>query len=193
MDNNQEQLKDVAKKIEVILFYLNDSVTIKELASYLDLDRDIILGAIPVLKQDLVDRPITLVLNGEEVSIGTKPEFSGIIEKMMKEEMEKDLTQASLDTLSIILYKSPITKKEIEYIRGVNSSFSIRNLLVRGLIDRESSKLDDRVYLYKPSLKLFNHLGISKIEDMPEWKALQEELKTLVDSEQVKSDNNTDN
>jgi segregation and condensation protein B len=128
MDNNQEQLKDVAKKIEVVLFYLNDSVTIKELASYLDLDRDIILGAIPVLKQDLVDRPITLVLNGEEVSIGTKPEFSGIIEKIMKEEMEKDLTQASLDTLSIILYKSPITKKEIEYIRGVNSSFSIRNL-----------------------------------------------------------------
>jgi segregation and condensation protein B len=116
-----------------------------------------------------------------------------LIEKIAKEELNKDLSQASLDTLSIILYKSPITKKEIEYIRGVNSSFSIRNLLVRGLIEREASKLDERIYLYKPTLELFRYLGISKIEDMPEWNNLQDELKALLDLEQVKSDNNTDN
>jgi segregation and condensation protein B len=193
MQNKEEQLNILSKKIEAILFYLNDEVYLKELASHLNCDVEEVKEALHLLDNNLKDRGISLVIDKDKISLGTSKEFSDLIEKIAKEELNKDLSQSSLDTLSIVLYKSPITKKEIEYIRGVNSSFSIRNLLVRGLIEREASKLDERIYLYKPTLELFRYLGISKIEDMPEWNNLQDELKALLDLEQVKSDNNTDN
>jgi segregation and condensation protein B len=193
MQNKEEQLNILSKKIEAILFYLNDEVYLKELASHLNCDVEEVKEALHLLDNNLKDRGISLVIDKDKISLGTSKEFSDLIEKIAKEELNKDLSQASLDTLSIILYKSPITKKEIEYIRGVNSSFSIRNLFVRGLIERDASKLDERIYLYKPTLELFRYLGISKIEDMPEWNNLQDELKALLDLEQVKSDNNTDN
>ncbi len=65
-----------------------------------------------------------------------------------------------------------------DYIRGVNSQFILRNLLIRGLIERTDNKVDARIFLYKPSLTLLTYLGISKIEDLPEYDAIRKDIKS---------------
>jgi segregation and condensation protein B len=110
-----------------------------------------------------------------------------MIEELQKEELSRDLGRAGLETLTIILYKGPISRREIDYIRGVNSGFILRNLLIRGLIERAESQTGERSFSYKPTLALLEYLGISKRDDLPEYevafKKLEEFSKTREDEE----------
>ena len=120
---------------------------------------------------------LRVMRNGDELEMRTSPEASTLIEKLTKEELYRDLGKAGLETLSIILYKSPIKRSEIDYIRGVNSSFIIRNLLIRGLIERVTEKEGaGRGFSYKPTIDLLAHLGVAKLEDLPEYAAVKAEL-----------------
>ena len=114
-----------------------------------------------------------------------------MIENLQKEELNKELSKASLETLSILLYKNGTTRAEIDYIRGVNSSFILRALSVRGLVEKTVDPNDNRRFVYKPSLNLLSFMGVKSIEEMPEFndinktieesaKALEEELKEEV-------------
>lgn len=107
--------------------------------------------------------------DGEEASFGTHPELSSLIEEMQKEEVSRDLGKAGLETLSIILYKHPVSRREIDYIRGVNSSYILRNLLMRGLIEKTEGGAGERSYSYKPTLELMRHLGLTRTEDLPNY------------------------
>src|SRR5690606_13566672 len=91
----------------------------------------------------------------------------------------RDLGKAGLETLAIIMYKGKASKKEIDYIRGVNSGFIIRNLLIRGLIRREEES-DDRSFSYSPTAELLAFMGISKVEDIPEYEAMREEMDRFI-------------
>ena len=91
--------------------------------------------------------------------------------------MQKDLGKAALETLTIILYRAPVSKGELDYIRGVNSSFILRNLLVRGLVERSINPNDKRSFVYRPTFDLLSHLGIAKIEDLPEYESVGQEIK----------------
>ena len=127
------------------------------------------------LDESLKNRGITLVRKDDEVMLGTSAEMSALIEKLTKEELMKDLGKAGLETLSIILYKGPVKRSEIDYIRGVNSAFIIRNLLVRGLVERVNDPKDQRGYLYRPTFDFMAFLGVSKIK-ISEYGAVGEEL-----------------
>ena len=175
--------KSYKKEIEAILFYKGEEVSLKEICSILEIDEEKAIQSINELEDDLKHSALFLVKRNQNFCLTTKGEYSKIIEKIVKDELNKDLSQASLEILSIVLYKHPVTKKEIEYIRGVNSSFSIRNLLIRGLIERESSKLDDRVYLYKPTLELMMHLGIGSFDELPEFSKIRQEIKSNMEIE----------
>ncbi|HEY4498607.1 MAG TPA: SMC-Scp complex subunit ScpB, partial [Candidatus Paceibacterota bacterium] len=115
----------------------------------------------------------------DEVMLGTAPELSELIQTLTKEELSKDLGKAGLETLSIILYFGPITRSEIDYIRGVNSTFVLRTLLIRGLIERVQNKADQRSFLYKPTFELLSHLGIKDIQHLPEYKVARNELEAF--------------
>ncbi len=135
--------KSIAAKIEAVLFYKNEPVAVADLARILAVETAEIENAAAELAQALSadnNRGITLVSNKGEYSLATAPHMSETIEKLVKDELNRDLSAASLETLSIIAYKGTVTRKEIEYIRGVNASFSLRNLLIRGLIEREASE-----------------------------------------------------
>ena len=86
-----------------------------------------------------------------------------------KEELNRDLSKASLETLSIVLYKNGVSRSEIDYIRGVNSSFTLRALSVRGLVERILDPKDNRRYLYRPSFELFSFMGIKSVQELPEY------------------------
>jgi segregation and condensation protein B len=84
-----------------------------------------------------------------------------------------------METLSTILYYGPISRRDIDYIRGVNSTFIIRNLLVRGLIEKAENDKDQRIFMYKPTFDLLAFLGITKIEDLPDYTKIREEFEAF--------------
>ncbi len=165
-----------AQKLEAILFWKAEPVSLKKLASLLDLGVSDIKSGLQELESSLVDRGITLVITDDEVMLGTSKDFSTLIEQLTKDELSRDIGRAGVETLSIILYQGPISRADIDYIRGVNSQFIIRNLLIRGLIERVDNPNDARSFLYKTTIDLLSHLGLSKIELLPEYDQVRKDI-----------------
>ena len=168
---------DLEKKIEAVLFWKGEPIRIKKLAQIFNKKEEEILISLKSLEIKLADRGIILLFKDDEVVLGTSKDSSEIIERLTKEELVKDLGKAGLETLSIIVYMGPISRAEIDLVRGVQSSFILRNLTVRGLVERITNPKDQRSFLYRPTFDLISYLGISKIEDMPEFKEARDEIE----------------
>ena len=159
----------VESKIEGIRFSRAEPASIKELAKILKVDESTINEALASLGTSLSSRGIVLVRTERDVTLGTHPELGELLEAIRKEELNKELTKASLETLSVILYKNDATRSDIDYIRGVNSSFILRNLEVRGLVDKKTDPNDARRYLYSPTLYTLAYLGIKSAIELPNF------------------------
>lgn len=167
----------LAKQIEAILFWKAEPISVKKLATILSVPESEINNSISELERSLEGRGIVLVKNDSEVSLATGPDSSELIKKITMDEESAELGKASLETLAIILYKGPIRRSEIDYIRGVNSSFIVRNLLVRGLIQKTPDPKDSRTSLYSSSFELLGHLGITEVKNLPDFEKVQEEIQ----------------
>ena len=176
-------------KIEAILFYKGEPVSFTELSKILSIPEPEIIIGLNELELELQNGGLVLLRDGNFASLGTKPEVSKIIEDVRKEELSRELGKAGLETLSVILYKGAVSRKEIEFIRGVNCNFILRNLLIRGLIEKVQSPNEKKSFVYKPTVELFAFLGISKNEDLPEFAKYQEEIKKFEEgSKEIKND-----
>jgi segregation and condensation protein B len=164
------------KQIEAVLFWKGEPQSIKKLAVSLGKKEEEVKAGLEVLKEKIKDRGVELVYKDDEVMLGTSSKFSHIIERLTKEELVRDLGRAGLETISIIAYRGPISRAEIDYIRGVQSNFILRNLQIRGLVERITNEKDRRSFLYKPTFELLQFLGISKIEDLPEYEKVKAEF-----------------
>jgi segregation and condensation protein B len=182
---------NLSQKIEAILFWKAEPVSIEKLAKFLECDIESVRNALVELQNNLNNRGLTLVQTDSDVMLGTAKELSPLIEKLTKEELIRDLGKAGLETLSIILYQGPISRADIDYIRGVNSQFIIRNLSIRGLIERVDNPKDMRSFLYKPTLQLLAHLGVNNISDIPEFEKVRREIDSFKNSE-IEKPNNSD-
>lgn len=188
MNENQTTMKEVSEQeIQSVLFYLAEPVSFKRLASVFETDIESIKKVVLNLKTNLESTGFSLILQNDEVQLVTHPNSHRIIEKIRKEELTRELTKPALETLSIILYKENVTRSDIDFIRGVNSSFIIRNLLMRGLIIRKQHPTDSRTFIYLGSHELLAYLGISEVKDLPDFervqKLLQEKVENLLDNE----------
>ncbi len=175
--NDKLDSMNISAQLEAILFWKAEPVSIKKLCSLLDVGTDAINSGLQELETALKGRGLTLVRTADEVMLGTAKGISPLIEQLTKEELTRDLGKAGLETLSIILYQGPISRADIDYIRGVNSQFIVRNLLIRGLIERVENPTDARSFLYKTTLQLLSHLGISKIEELPEYEQVRKDIE----------------
>lgn len=155
--------------IEAVLFYKAEPITKKELAHVLEKSETEISEAIASLSTTLGIRGIRLVTTDTEVALVTAPELSELIETLRKEELSAAIGKAGAETLAIILYRGPLSRVEIDRIRGVNSTFIIRNLLIRGLVERRSHPTDSRSFIYAGTPELLNHLGVASREALPEF------------------------
>lgn len=164
-------------EIEAILFWKGEPQSIKKLAASLGKKEEEILASLEILKEKIKDRGVELIYKDDEVMLGTAAKLSHIIERLTKEELVRDLGKAGLETISIIAYKGPISRAEIDYIRGVQSTFILRNLQIRGLVERINNPKDARSFLYRPTFELLQFLGISKIEDLPEFEKVKAEFE----------------
>lgn len=160
---------DISSKIEAILFWKGEPVSRKRLGEILHIGQVEINEGIEKLREGLKERGIVLLEKENDVMLGTSRELSDLFENLQKEELNKDLSKASLETLSILLYKNGATRAEIDYIRGVNSSFILRALSIRGLVEKEVDKKDSRRYIYKPTFDLLSFMGINNVEELPDY------------------------
>ncbi|MCX6739403.1 MAG: SMC-Scp complex subunit ScpB [Candidatus Parcubacteria bacterium] len=185
-------------QIEAILFFKAEPIKTMKLAEILGVDEETARQGIILLAEKLEGRGVALLLKDDEVSLATVADDGDIIEKMVKDELHRDLGKGAIETLTIILYKGPIQKSEIDFIRGVNSNFILRNLLVRGLVEKIPHPTDQRSFLYRPTFDLLAYLGINKIEDLPEFEEFREKVeesmeqfsdKDRVIAEEVKHEN----
>lgn len=170
-----------AQKIEAFLFWKGEPVTVRDISKVLKLTVEEVENALQVLEAESVEkkRGIVPVRFADKVTLGTHPEVSEVIEQLTKEELSKDLGKSAMETLAIILYQGPVKRSQIDYVRGVNSQFILRNLLVRGLIDRSLDPADERVFVYSPSLELLSYLGVSSVKDLPEFEKVIGALQAL--------------
>ena len=168
---------NLSAQLEALLFWKAEPILLKKLAALLNTDIEAIKDGLQELENILKGRGLTLVRTDDEVMLGTAKELSPLIEQLTKEELTRDLGKAGLETLSIILYQGPIARTDIDYIRGVNSQFILRNLLIRGLVEREENPKDARSFLYKTTLDLLAHIGISKIEELPEYEQVRKDIE----------------
>lgn len=162
------------------MFYQAEPMTVKRLSTLLKRSEGEVRDALRVLEERLLPTGLRLLSLTDEVVLGTAPEASAFIEAITKEELSKDLSKASLETLAIVLYKGPITRAEIDYIRGVNSTFILRNLLVRGLVEKVDNPADQRSFLYRPTFQLLEFMGVANTESLPEYEATMTALAQFV-------------
>lgn len=163
-------MNNVAQKIEAYLFWKGEPITIKNLCKTLDVDAETIEQGLAMLaKKADTDSGIVLIRYDDMVTLGTHIDVNDFIENMIKDDLQKELGKSALETLAIILYQGPVKRSDIDYVRGVNSQFILRNLLIRGLITRVDDPSDERAFLYRPSLELLAFLGITDISQLPEY------------------------
>ncbi len=166
-------------QLEAILFWKAEAISVKKLATILEKDEAAIKEGLKTLEGKLAGRGLSLIYWEDEVVLATAKEMSATIEKLTKEELVRDLGKAGLETISIVLYQGPISRAEIDYIRGVNSNFILRNLLIRGLVEKVPNPKDQRSFLYKPTFELLSYLGTDKIEALPEYAKVRADIDTF--------------
>lgn len=133
-----------------------------------------------------------LVESGSETELRTAPEASVIVKKLRESELTHDLGKASLETLAVIAYRSGLpgqgtTRGEIDWVRGVNSSTSLRTLLMRGLIEGREDEHDKRRIRYSLTTEALAHLGVARAEDLPRAEELGAAAKVVIDEESVRA------
>ncbi len=153
-------------RIEAILFYKTEPVSKKALADFLHVSAEEVSGALTTLTHTLQTRGVRLLITDTEVQLISAPEASELIEQLRKDELSTDIGKAGAETLAIVLYRGPLSRVEIDRIRGVNSAFILRNLLIRGLVERRAHPTDSRSFTYAVTPALLQHLGITAREEL---------------------------
>lgn len=176
---------ELHQNIQGLLFYKASPVRKSALCTQFGITKEVLQEALEVLRAQLVGSALLLSETDTEVQLMTVPELDELIESVRKDEMKRDIGKAGAETLAIILYKGPVSRAEIDRIRGVNSSFILRNLLVRGLIQREVEK---NSALFSITTALLSHLGISHKTELPEYATVLDQLEKF-ETEQAEQEN----
>lgn len=180
---------NLTQKIEGYLFYTGEPVATKKLAKVFDVSEGEVRDALKMLEENLAGHGIILMKNGDEVMLATHPEMGEVILDIKKQELSDPLSKAALETLTIILYKDGATKPEIDFIRGVNSGFMLRNLLVRGLVEKIPNPDDNRVTKYRATFDTMRYLGIAAVTELPHFEQFKQEIEKREEVEPVAESN----
>lgn len=165
-------MNELQNKIESILFVAGRPVKIGELEKTLGLGKTELLAVLQKIKTEWQNRGINLIEKDNKYQFVTAPQNGDIVGDFLNAELREKLTDAAIETLAIILYKQPVTRVEIESIRGVNSQYILRQLSIRGLVEKHSSSEDGRRLVYKTTLEFMKHMGITDLKQLPDFDEL---------------------
>ena len=156
----------LASLVEGVLFYTGTPQKKSKLMGMFDVSEEDLATAITTLKNRLMSGGVRLMETDLELQLVTAPEMSEVISELRKGELSTDIGKAGAETLAIILYREPISRGEIDRIRGVNSAFILRNLMTRGLIERTSFK---NSHQFRTTPALLQHLGVTSKQELPHF------------------------
>ncbi len=164
---------NLQSQIEAILFVASKPLTIKQFVISTGASLDEVRSSLNFLieKYNTLESGIFILETEDMFQMVSNPDAAAVVEKFVQKEMSSELTRAQLETLTVIAYRGPLTRPEIEQIRGVNCALILRNLMMRGLLE-ENSGVDDLMPSYVLSLDALRVLGIQSVRDLPEYEAL---------------------
>jgi len=156
--------------VEAILFVAGEPMPIDDLAHALNLTAIEMTALIDELRAqcECSHRGLRINRHGNTVQISVKPQYAPYVERVLQPAQKQSLSQAALETLSIIAYRQPVTKAEIEMIRGVKCDYSVQSLTNKGLIGTVGRReAVGRPILYGTTEMFLQHFGIESMEDLP--------------------------
>lgn len=172
-DHYGEQALPVKLLVESLLFVADEPVQVDRLASVLQVGLDQVEAALGELSQDCEQhRGVRLQFKGQRVQMVTAPEATEYIRRFLGLELTSRLSSAALETLAIVAYRQPVTRAQIEAVRGVNSDSVLRTLVNRGLI-REAGRLEQagRPIIYATTFEFLQQFGLSSLDELPALEA----------------------
>lgn len=165
-------MSPLAQSLHALLFLSGAPVRIERLAKLAECSPLEAKQALDELATALATSGLALRTIDDGVQLVTAPTVAPVTERFAKDAFETNLSKGALETLTIILYKGPLTRAAIDYIRGMNSQYALQTLLVRGIIERTDNPNDARSYLYTASRKFCDYVGILDKTSLPEFAAL---------------------
>lgn len=154
--------------IEALIFAWGDPIEVKEIANFFEAEISIVNKIIEELKTDYSERGIRLQVAGGLVTFSTNPEYGESIKSFGIQVLKKNITEANMETLSVIAYLGPTTKAVVDNVRGVNSDGSIQNLLKNELIYEVGRlKAPGKPFVYKVTDKFLMTFNIESLDDLP--------------------------
>lgn len=162
-----EEMLTPPAAICALLFASGEPLSKKELSKLLGAKESEVTVALKALSSSLGGSGLALVETGADVELRTTPEAAPLVKKLRESELSRDLGKASMETLAVIAYQAGTTRGEIDWVRGVNSSTSLRTLLLRGLIEGKEDERDKRRIRYSLTTEALAHLGIRSSEGLP--------------------------
>lgn len=174
--------------LESLLFISGEPLSFARLAKTLETSEEEVTSHLQALSEKYANDAqggLMIILKDHKAVLATKPENAPFVEALTKSSLQENLSKAALEVLAIVAYRAPITRAEIEAIRGVNCSFTVRNLLLRDLIERRGNPEDARGYVYFPTFRFLQSLGVKDTQSLPDYEALSqdERLKMILEEE----------
>ncbi len=179
-------MNELAHVIEAILFVAGEPVEVHELQRALEVTEDETWQAIDALDSDYSyhRRGICLKRFGNHIQLSTRADYAPYVERLLQPIQKQSLSQSAMETLAVIAYRQPVTKLEIEAIRGVKCDYSVQSLVNKNLIEVVGRKETlGRPMLYGTTDFFLSHFGLSSLNDLPappETVPLQEDAEPLV-------------
>lgn len=174
-------------QIESLLFVSNKPLTLKQLVKLTQSNENEVKQALEELASDRTDRGIVLLDAPDGYQLATNSANTEVVKNFLNADLREALTEATIEVLAIIGYRQPISKAEIESIRGVNSQYSLRNLLMRGLIEKIPNPNDARGSMYQVTTEFLQHMGITSVDELPEFQELVAKIQ-LPETPQINSE-----
>ena len=165
---------ELSTQLGAALFVAGEPVPVPTLARAFDVSQEDLHRALTVLEKryEAAAAGIRLLRSPEGVQLVTAPEAQEAVEAFVTHSIRERLTPAAVETLAIVAYRGPVSRAGIEAIRGVNSSFTLRLLALRGLVTREPHPNDRRSFVYQVSAEFLRHLGVTAVDGLPDYAPL---------------------
>lgn len=165
---------DLTNKLESLLFVASKPLSTAQLAKFSEASEDEVRNSLKSLALQRLNSGIVVLEMNDSWQLATNPDNVELVKTFLNSDLRENLTDATVEVLAIIAYRQPISKVEIEAIRGVNSQYSLRQLLMRGLIEKTSG--DGRSTHYRLTTEFLQHMGLQQVEQLPEYIAFKEKL-----------------
>ncbi len=168
--DEQRDLRELSGILEAILFVAGDAVEITEIMRAMDITEERLNEVLAALdsEYEFERRGLRLLRFGNHVQLATRPDYAEYVERLLQPVQKQSLSMAVMETLAVIAYRQPVTKAEIEQIRGVKCDYSVQSLLNKGMIEEQGRRETiGRPILYGTTDAFLRHFAISSLDDLP--------------------------